>query len=191
MATFYWVGGSGTWDANTTTNWASSSGGAGYAGVPTSADDVVFDANSGGTAFVVTVQTGSVCNDLTAGSLSASMTLQYAGSSTDLYVYGSMTLPATNFTWGAASGVLYFKSTTTGKTVTTNGVLLGNTSIYFDGVGGEWTLGSALTTGTNGTVFRVNNGSFDTANYSIQFGGFNSNATGTRNVNFGSSAISS
>ena len=47
MATYYWVGGSGTWDASATTNWSATSGGSGGAGVPTSADDVVFDVNSG------------------------------------------------------------------------------------------------------------------------------------------------
>lgn len=47
MATYYWVGGSGTWDTTSTTNWAATSGGAGGAGVPTSADTVVFDVASG------------------------------------------------------------------------------------------------------------------------------------------------
>ena len=47
MATYYWVGGSGTWNTSTTTNWSLSSGGSGLAGVPTAADDVVIDANSG------------------------------------------------------------------------------------------------------------------------------------------------
>ena len=45
MANRYWVGGSGTsW--NTAANWASTSGGAGGAGVPTSSDVVYFDSNS-------------------------------------------------------------------------------------------------------------------------------------------------
>ena len=46
-ATYYWVGGNGTWDNSTNTHWASSSGGAGGAGVPGSSDIVYFDANSG------------------------------------------------------------------------------------------------------------------------------------------------
>jgi hypothetical protein len=48
MASFFWVGGTGTWDNSTTTHWSSSSGGGGSAGVPGSADTVTFDANSGG-----------------------------------------------------------------------------------------------------------------------------------------------
>lgn len=47
MANKFWVGGTGTWDATTTTNWSLTSGGAGGAVVPTSADAVIIDANSG------------------------------------------------------------------------------------------------------------------------------------------------
>ena len=46
MADRYWVLGSGNWDAATTTNWAATSGGAGGASAPTSADNVIFDALS-------------------------------------------------------------------------------------------------------------------------------------------------
>lgn len=47
MAARFWVGGTGTWDAVTTTNWSATSGGAGGASVPTSADTVTIDTNSG------------------------------------------------------------------------------------------------------------------------------------------------
>ena len=46
MATYYWRGGSGTWDASNTTNWSTSSGGAGGFGPPTREDAVIFDTNS-------------------------------------------------------------------------------------------------------------------------------------------------
>ena len=55
MANRFWVGGSGTWDNASTTNWSATTGGAGGASVPTAADDVFFDANSG-TAATVTIQ---------------------------------------------------------------------------------------------------------------------------------------
>jgi len=48
MATYYWVGGSGTWNTSTTTNWATSSGGAGGNGPPISTDVVIFNSSSGG-----------------------------------------------------------------------------------------------------------------------------------------------
>lgn len=63
MATYYWVGGSGTWDASTTTNWAATSGGAGGAGVPNNTDSVIFDANSG-TAAVVNVTATAVSDNV-------------------------------------------------------------------------------------------------------------------------------
>ena len=47
MANRYWVGGTGTWDNSTTTNWSATSGGAGGASAPTSTDAVFFNSNSG------------------------------------------------------------------------------------------------------------------------------------------------
>ena len=47
MAARYWVGGTDTWDNTAGTKWALTSGGAGGQAVPTTADDVFFDANSG------------------------------------------------------------------------------------------------------------------------------------------------
>ena len=61
MATYYWVGGSGTWDNANTTNWSASSGGAGGSGPPNNADTVNFDSNSG-TAAVVTVASTAAAN---------------------------------------------------------------------------------------------------------------------------------
>ena len=48
MAIYYWVGGSGTWDNSSTTNWSASSGGAGGAGYPIAGDTAIFNASSGG-----------------------------------------------------------------------------------------------------------------------------------------------
>jgi hypothetical protein len=48
MATYYWVGGTGTWDNATTTSWSSSSGGAGGAGYPVAGDTAIFNSSSGG-----------------------------------------------------------------------------------------------------------------------------------------------
>ena len=64
MATYYWVGGSGTWDNSSKTNWASSSGGAGGVGPPTSVDTVNFDANSGTSAVVSIASTAASGNTI-------------------------------------------------------------------------------------------------------------------------------
>ena len=62
MATRYWVGGAGNWSS--TTKWSATSGGVSGASVPTSVDDVVFDANSGG-KFTATVDTDQSVNSIT------------------------------------------------------------------------------------------------------------------------------
>lgn len=64
MANRFWVGGSGTWDNTNTTNWATTSGGAGGASAPTTADNVFFDSNSG-TAATITVDSTAVSANTT------------------------------------------------------------------------------------------------------------------------------
>lgn len=193
MATYYWVGGSGTWDSSTTTNWSLSSGGAGGAGFPSSADTVVFDVNSnvGTGAFTVTIGTGSLANclDMTFGSgassLDGAMTL--AMGTNTLTVYGNWTNPASNFSY-SGTGTIIFASTSTGKTITTNGIsILSNVTL--NGVGGGWTLGSALTLSTSTTNFTVINGSFSTGNYNFTSPTLLSNNSNTRSISFGSSTV--
>jgi hypothetical protein len=198
MATFYWVGGNGDWNATNTANWASSSGGAGGSGPPTSGDDVIFDAgsNTATDPFTVTITGTSsapaVCNDFSTGgaggALDGAMTLTM-GATAQLDCYGSMTLPATNLSISATSGAfLLFKATTSGKTLTSNGTVFGNVALQFDGVGGEWTLGSAI------SAIRYNffAGTFNSANYSISGNAaIQSSGTAVRVVNLGSSTITS
>jgi hypothetical protein len=195
MATRYWVGGSGSW-SEASLHWSNSSGGTPSASyLPTSADDVVFDDNSntGTSAFTVTVDgdsiTPSVCQDFSTSSLDGAMTLLMNGTSV-LNCYGSMTLPATNLTWTGTNGcVINFKATTTGKTITTNGVSVGSTNLNFDGVGGAWTLGSAFVT-TNATrSIAIVNGTFNTGNYNITTGSIQITSAGTQVVNLGSSTL--
>ena len=190
MADRYWVGGTGTWDSATTTNWSASSGGAGGASLPTAADNVFFDANSnvGTGAFTVTMANSPrVCNDFTASGLDGTMTLAGA-SNVALNVSGSLTWPATGFI-RTYTGVTTFNATTTGKTVTTNGATFAGT-VTFDGVGGGWTLGSAITA-SNRTLF-VYNGTFDTSssgNYTVTVQIFYSSASSARTINLNASTV--
>ena len=197
MADRYWVGGTGNW--SDTNRWSTSSGGSGGASVPTSADNVIFDAasNVGTGAFTVTVDgtSSSPSNCLSfstggaGGALDGVMTLSM-GATAQLDCYGSMTLPATNLTWSGTTGAsLNFRATSTGKTVTTNGVTLTGMNVAFSGVGGGWTLGSAITIGTSG-AFYVNVGTFDTGNYNITANSFGTSGSATRSVSLGSSTIS-
>ena len=194
MATYYWVGGSGNWNATSTTNWSNASGGANGFGPPTSADDVIFDAGSnvGTGAFTVTITGTSaapaVCNDFSTGgaggALDGAMTLSM-GATAVLDVYGSMTLPATNFTWtGTTGATLNFRAITSGKTITTNGVTLTGTVLNFDGVGGEWTLGSAISNNVSNTT--ILNGSLITANYNFTSNSIISSTTTNRSISLGS-----
>ncbi len=79
MANRYWVGGSGTWNNTSTTNWAATSGGASGASAPTSVDDVFFDANSGATA-TITIQATASCRAVNVDK--SDITLLLAGSPT-------------------------------------------------------------------------------------------------------------
>lgn len=54
MASKFWVGGTGNWDAVTTTNWAITTGGAGGTAVPVAGDVVTFDGASGGGVVTMT-----------------------------------------------------------------------------------------------------------------------------------------
>src|SRR3954454_24528451 len=63
MASRFWVGSSGTWDATSTTHWSATSGGAAGASAPTAADDVFIDANSGGGTITIAIGT-SLCRSL-------------------------------------------------------------------------------------------------------------------------------
>ena len=187
MADRYWVGGTGTWDGTSTANWSASSGGASGASVPTAADNVFFDAGSdaGGIFTVTMATTPRLCNDFTASGLDFTMTL--AGTSIGLTVSGSLTFPATNFT-RTYTGITTFNATTTGKTITTNGVAFG-ANVTLNGVGGAWTLGSAFSCGTS--TLSLTNGTFDTSasNYAVTAGLFSSSNSNIRTINLNGSTI--
>ena len=182
--TAYWIGGTGNWTDST--KWSFSSGGSAVSGgVPQSTNSVVFDANSdAGAIFTVTAPAGNVyCNDFTANNLDFTMT--YTGSSTTLNVFGSLFFPATNFSYNidGASGTV-FSATTTGKTVNTNGLGIGNSA--FNGVGGGWTMQSIFAT----NIFSHSAGAIDFASYGISVtANFISSGTLTRSINLNTSTI--
>ena len=189
MADRYWVGGTGSWSSTNTANWSTSSGGGSGASVPTAADNVFFDANSntGTGAFTVTMANSPrVCNDFTASGLDGTMTL--AGSGIGLTVSGSLSFPAANLS-RTYSGTTTFNATTTGKTVTTNGVSLSG-GVDFNGVGGSWTLGSAISVGSS--TISITNGTFNTSalgNYAVTASSFNSSNSNVRTINLNASTV--
>lgn len=151
MASRFWVGGTGNWDASTTTNWAATSGGAGGQSVPTSVDNVTFDTLSNTIAYTVTITASAVCANLVVGGpLVGNLTL--AGSQA-LAVWGNLTLPASGLT-RTYTGVITLSATSGTQVITTNGVTLAS-SIACGGNGGTVQLGSNLTTGSGNTLSMV------------------------------------
>lgn len=179
MANRYWVGGTGTWDTTTTTNWSASSGGASGASVPTAADTVIFDANSNGAPYTVTLTGALTCLDF---NVSGGFAVTFSSTGT-LTVSGNFTLLSSTV-W-SATGVLTFAATSS-VTLTTNGVSLG-CAVTINGVGGTFNLGGAFTS-TSG-FFTLTNGAVALNNYNLTINGFSSSNSNTRSISFGTGII--
>lgn len=162
MATYYWVGGSGTWDNSSKTNWAASSGGAGGSGPPLSTDNVVFDANSG-TAAVVSIAATAVCNNCTINKSDVNLTL--TGSPT---FAGAMTLTAGTITLSSYTLTLlsFFSSNTNVR------------SIAFG-------TGAITVTGNSGSVFEMTLMDSFTYTGTSMVNSTYAGATGTRTIRIG------
>lgn len=183
--TCYWEGGTGNW--SDTTKWCTTdtnpcTGSTG--GVPSSADNVFFTASSNATAYTVTVDATAVCLDMSwalpSGSGVPTLTL-----SAGITVTGSLTL-ATGQVWTAGPTGMTFGASTTGKTITTNGVVIG-TPIAFNGGGGGWTLAGALEVVAARTL-TVTNGTLNTNAQTVTTGFFVS-TSGTRTLTLDGSTI--
>jgi fibronectin-binding autotransporter adhesin len=175
MADRYWVGGTASWDGTAGTKWATTSGGAGGASVPTSADDVFFTNLSTGTCTIASGNTGAKSINCTG------FTGTIAGS-TSISVAGSITLVA-----GMTFTHIGTKTITGTGTITSAGKTFGGLSVI--GADITVTLGDALTTGS--ASFSLAQGTFDTANFNMNLGSGTFISTGslTRVLNLGSSTL--
>ena len=174
MANRYWVGGTASWDATAGTKWATTSGGAGGASVPTLSDDVFFDANSGASTVTVAAAAAGLNLNFTG------FTGTFAGASS-VSVYGSLTL-SSGMTWTQSGGLTFAGALS--NTVTSNGKTIAS-SITFNG-SGTWTLGDALTSSSSITLTQ---GTFTTNNYNVTASSLSSNNSNTRTINLGSSTV--
>lgn len=186
-ASRYWVGVGATWNASDTSGWSASSGGASGASVPTSADNVFFDANSGNCAFKTLEDAGQSCSNLDCTGYTGTWSHTGAETHTVLHIYGSSTL-AVGMTWSATKIRVQFNATATGKTITSNGINMGGagsgiSTVVFNGVGGGWTLQDAFVT-LGDIVFT--NGSFNAGNQNVTCRTFNSNNSNVRTITMGS-----
>ena len=183
--TRYWVGGTGTWDASTTTNWSTSSGGAGGASVPTSLDDVIFNTSSStaNAAYTCTIGTGATvrAKKITMGGPGAGNNITWAGSGT-MVMHDDFDLTAgTADCTRTFTGAIVLSGSTTGFTFNSNGVTLAS-AITVNGVSAEWALAGALDIGSS--TLTVTNGLFDLATYNLTAGSISSNNGNSRTIDF-------
>lgn len=186
MADRYWVGGSGNWSDNTN-HWSDSTGGSPGATKPTSSDNVIFDTSSSvsNAAYTVTINEAADCLNFTMDGPDPADAnkVTWAGSFA-LNVYGNLNLS------GGTAGItmtysnsLFLSATTTGKTITTNGISL-TCGVYCYGSGGGWTLQDNLT--LNGKTLGVLIGTFNANNKDLDIWNFESSETTARTITMGS-----
>ncbi len=178
MADRYWVGGTGTWNTTSTTNWSVSSGGAGGASVPTIVDSVFFDQAS---TYTVTMTGALACLDLNV--TGGTVTFQNGTTPTLTVRGGWSTVAAT--VWNTTGAITF--SATTSRTITTNAVTI-RSPITFNGTGGTWTLQDNVTLLSTLTT-TLTAGTLALSTFTLTTGLFNSSGSTARTINFGTGKI--
>ncbi|MBI2966919.1 MAG: gliding motility-associated C-terminal domain-containing protein [Bacteroidetes bacterium] len=189
----YFVYNNGDWfDA---TNWSDVSGGATGFTPPTTTDNVFFDVNSfTASGQAVFIYSGiAECNNM---SWSGVMnTPQFLGTiSEELHIYGNATMDVgIDVTTLPFESTVYFKATSPGQTVASNGFIWPS-EIRFDGAGGEWTITTTMTTESDADIYMESaggsltlNASLSTADLFIQNGNFTTNSNNVTCSTFRSS----
>ena len=110
MANRYWVGGTATWNATAGTKWALTTGGAGGQAVPTSADTVFFDANSGANTITLGISPTVVSITMTG----------FTGTFDGVGSTYTITLNGTAFVWSPAGIISGSPNITLSNTTTTS-----------------------------------------------------------------------
>jgi len=170
----YWVGGTDSWNDTAGSKWALTSGGAGGESVPTTGDDVFFDANSSGTVTIADGNTGAKsinCTGFT-GTITGTAAMTVAG---------SITL-VSGMTYSRSSAVVTITGT---GTIISAGKTIANTLII-NGAGITVTLGDAIIISNE---FRLTAGTLDTDGYNFSCGQFSAGGTSTRSLIFNNSTI--
>lgn len=193
MATRYWVGNGGTWDASSTTHWSASSGGASGASAPTASDDVIFDANSITSAGQTVALSSAVCRAINCTGMLNTPTFSL-GSWT---IWGSATFISAMVISGSSATINFELASDVTNTITTNGVTLAVTSINFFKTSpatnaATFSLGSDFTGATAGFTkqIRIIDVTFNTNNYNLTCGNLSIENTpiitlGTSTINTG------
>lgn len=193
MANLFWVGGTATWNSVASTKWATTSGGAGGAAIPTTADDVYFDANSG--AGTTTLSGNSTCRSINFTGYTGTIS-HPAGTNFNI---GDGTAGAGNIALKFVAGMTYtlgnvitseisFNSTsTTAQDVDFAGKTTGK--VTYVGIAGSWKLTGVHNMGATATL-TILAGTLDTNNQTCSWGLFVSTiTTSSRTLTMGSSAV--
>lgn len=179
MADRYWVGGTANWDGTAGTKWSTTSGGSGGASVPTSSDNVFFDANSG--SGTITVSGTRACLSLDATGFTGTL----AGTSTPiLQINNSMTLGSGMTVAGTLTNV-NFVGNTAPRTLTSAGKSLINVTVAIN-TANTLTLQDNLTVTTN---FTLTTGTLALSSYSLTAATFTNTSTSTRQIDFGTGKL--
>jgi hypothetical protein len=169
VASRYWVGNDGTWDASSTTHWAATSGGSGGASVPGSADIATFDLHSHGTI--------TLSSPPTIGGLMMTPPLLVTLNSDPLTIAGSVTLN---------SNVLFNANITltgTGaQTFTSGGATIAGLTI--NTITGTYTLQDDLV-GASTSALTLTAGTLTANGFNVSYGNFVSTSSSTRVLNMG------
>jgi hypothetical protein len=178
MADRYWVGGTGTWNTTSTTNWSASSGGASGASVPTVADSVFFDQAS---TYTVTMTGALACLDFNV--TNGTVTFQN-GTTPTLNVRGGWSTVAATV-WNT-TGLITF-SALTSVNINTNAITI-RSPVTFSGSTGTWTLQSNLTLLSTLTTTHTG-GTLALSTFTLTTGTYNGGTTASRTLNFGTGKI--
>lgn len=177
----YWVGGTGNW--NSTSHWATSSNGTGGASVPTSSDDVYFDANSFSTGDqTVTININASCRNIDFSGASNNPTLAGASNRT-LTVSGSLKFIA-GMTLSFAGDFTFNGSNT--HNITSAGQTF-NEDVLFNGTG-TWRIQDDFNVSDQ---IQLQDGTLNFNGHDILCNDLNANISGdnTRSLNFGNSDV--
>lgn len=153
MASRFWVGGTGNWDASTTTHWSATSGGAGGASVPTTSDAVTFNGSSGGGTVTgtATMNMSTFTGDAFTGTFNTNgqtlncTTFSITGTATRTFTLGASAINCTVWTATTTTGLTFNSNT---STITMSG------SGTFNG--GGLTYATVIITGITNTINGAN-----------------------------------
>jgi hypothetical protein len=193
MASRFWVGGTGTWDASTTTNWSATSGGAGGQSVPGASDTVTFDASSGGG--VVTVGTGynPSVTSITMGAFTGTLDFSAFNNSPTMQTFdcsgtGVRTLTMGSGTWTLTGNNATIWNTGTATNLTMNSgtsTVVANysgstgTRTFSNGTGATTFYNISITAGSDIVIHATNGPTITNLNYT----GFTGSISSTNSIN--------